>query len=75
MKVCLAVVCMEARVSYIWSQIKINTITSYIITILVCLYLLQMEGITSSEQPKITSPNDAKAILKHVSCYSKNCLL
>ena len=36
---------------------------------LVCLYLLQTEGITSSEQAKITSPNDTKAILKHVSCY------
>ena len=33
-----------------------------------------MEVITSSEQPKMTSPNDTKAILKHVSCYSKNCL-
>ena len=33
-----------------------------------------MEGIASiasSEQSKITSPSDTKAILKHVSCYSK----
>ena len=30
-----------------------------------------MEGIASSEQPKITSPSNTKAILKHVSCYSK----
>ena len=34
-------------------------------------HLLQMEVTTSSEQPKLTSPNDTKAILKHVSCYTK----
>ena len=33
-----------------------------------------MEVIASSEQPKMISPNDTKAILKHVSCYAKNCL-
>ena len=34
-----------------------------------------MEVATSSEQPKITSPNDTKAILKHVSCYTKSLFL
>ena len=38
-------------------------------------HLLQMELTTSSEQPKITSPNDTKAILKHVSCYTKSLFL
>ena len=55
----------------VFLQIKINTVTRYIIVTLVSLYLLQMEAITSSEQPKITSPSDTKAILKHVSCYIK----
>ena len=38
-------------------------------------HLLQMEVTTSSEQPKLTSPNDTKAILKHVSCFTKTLFL
>ena len=51
----------------------ISVVAIYIITILVRLHLLKMEGITSSEQ--ITSPNDTKAILKHVSFYSKEMFI
>ena len=38
-------------------------------------HFLQMELTTSSEQLKLTSPNDTKAILKHVSCFTKSLFM